>query len=81
MFLIFLSNYSIMEAGYKSFWVKFKSQILALIFIGMMMLVFVILLAPDRSEQILDTLTILAVFLITIPFLLILFRHLFKDKP
>ena len=69
-----------MDAGYKDFSLKFKSLILALVFLGIMTLVIVFLLAPDRSEQTLDALTFLAVILIMIPLLFITLQYFMKER-
>jgi len=59
---------------------KFKKEIFGLIFAGIIILVITFLLAPDRSEQILDTLTFLAILLIMIPFLFILLLYYMKER-
>ena len=60
--------------------IKFKKEIFSLIFAGVFILVIVFLLAPDRSEQILNALTLFAVLLIGIPLLVVLFQYLNNDR-
>ena len=59
---------------------KFKKEIFGLIFVGVIILVILYFLAPDRSEQIFNTLTLLAVLLITLPIFLILMRYFIERR-
>ena len=58
---------------------KFKKEIFSLIFVGVIILIIVYILAPDRGEQIFNTLTFLALLLIMIPVILIILRY-YKDR-
>ena len=68
-----------MEAKRKEFSLKFKKEILAVIFLGIITLVIASILDPDRSDQIFDTLKILGVLLVIMPLILILYRYSMED--
>jgi len=60
--------------------VRFKKQIWILFFAGIIMLVIVYLLAPDKSEQVIDTLTIFGVLFIMIFFFLIILLYFQEER-
>ena len=76
MFLMFLSNYSIMEASYKKIKLKFTNLILALIFMGILMLVISYYLPPDINGNSKETLRILGIFFILMGFLVIVLPYI-----
>lgn len=68
-----------MEAGYKGFRINFRNLILALIFLGILMLVIAFLLSPDKNEQILDFLRTFGALFILMGFLIIILPILIKE--
>ena len=68
-----------MEITFRDFIVKFKSLILAVIALGVMMYVVSYLLDPNQEEQILNTLNNLGGLFIILPFILILFFFVMKE--
>lgn len=79
MFLTLMSNYSIMEARYKNVTLKFKNLILALIFMGIIMLVISYYLPPDINGSIKETLRILGIFFILFGFFVIVLPYVMKE--
>ena len=79
MFLMFLSKYSIMEASYKNIKLKFKNLILALIFMGILMLVISYYLPPDINGNTKEVLGLFGGFFIIMGFLIIVLPHIMKQ--
>lgn len=59
---------------------KFKKEIFGLVLAGIIMLMIAYLLAPDKGEQIIDTLRSFGALLIIIPFLLIILIYIIKER-
>lgn len=59
---------------------KFKKEIFGLILVGIIMLAVAFVLAPDKGEQIINTLVIFAAIFIMIPLLLITFRYFIDER-
>ena len=77
MFLIFLSKSINMEAHYKDFKIILRNVMLAIIFMGFLMIIVSSLLSPDADQEIKETLKNLGVFFaitglffISLPYLL-----------
>lgn len=68
-----------MEVSYKGLKINFKNLKLALIFMGILMLVIVILLSPDKNEQILASLGSFGGLFILMGFLIIILPILIKE--
>ncbi len=60
--------------------IKFKKEIFVLIFAGITILVIAYFLAPDRSEQTLNTITSLGVLLVMIPLLFIMLFYVMNKR-
>jgi len=68
-----------MEAGYKNFRLIFKNLILALIFMGIIMLVISYYLPPETNGNIKETLRVLGILFIVMGFLIIVFPYLMEE--
>lgn len=69
-----------MEISHKKTKLKITNLMLAIIFMGFIMLIFAIIFSPDRNEQIVDTLETFGVLFMILGLFVITFQYLMKER-